>query len=382
MEEKFVFKSITIPVSHFKKEGVICPFCNSLQKRYISHIRKEHKGANSDIAKSEDFASFEEKLRNFMQKLKQREYREDQKVKDPQVFKVKQQEYREDQKVKDPQVFKVKQQKYRENQKKDDPDFFSEKQRKYIKAKRQMEPEKLKSDQKKWDAKRAEKNKGMEAGVKKFEEEMKYGAIFPCVCCHKLYNRNQVIEFDPDKIEKKAREAHKKKQNEKRMEELEDIFERLNVSKEEKSNKSVHVETECGLPLPYVGEYIDEAIKMIQNKINDWQCDKDKAGDHKNKFYTWLVGWFARYKKLEKEVSNKIIQCSLDEEDENYDEEEWEMLLYLENWLETAVDNTKNMVKSEADMIVDPMLLSSQNAMLDLVAFQLKVHWVKMVRRY
>jgi hypothetical protein len=93
MEEKFVFKSITIPVSHFKKEGVICPFCNSLQKRYISHIRKEHKGANSDIAKSEDFASFEEKLRNFMQKLKQREYREDQKVKVPQVFKVKQQEY-------------------------------------------------------------------------------------------------------------------------------------------------------------------------------------------------------------------------------------------------------------------------------------------------
>jgi hypothetical protein len=121
---------------------------------------------------------------------------------------------------------------------------------------------------------------------------------------------------------------------------------------------------------------------MIQDKIDDWQCDKDKAGDHKNKFYTWLVGWFARYKKLDKEVGNKIIQCPLDEEDENYDEEEWEMLHYLDNWLETSVDNTRNMVKSEADMIVDPMLLSSQNAMLDLAAFQLKVHWVKMVRRY
>ena len=32
----------------------------------------------------------------------------------------------------------------------------------------------------------------MEAGVKKFEEEMKYGAIFPCECCQMIKNRKQV----------------------------------------------------------------------------------------------------------------------------------------------------------------------------------------------
>ena len=218
MDEKFVFKNITIPVRHFKKEGVICPFCKTLQKRYISHIRKEHRRSNPDISSNEDFEEFEKQMRNFIQKLKQREYREGQKEKDAEGFaskhKEEQSKYRDVQKEKDAKGFASK---------------HTEEQRKYVKAKRQLEPEKLKSDQKKWDEKRAEKNKGMEAGVKKFEEEMMYGAIFPCVCCHMLKHKNQVVEFDPDKIERKAREAHKQKQNIKRKEEFEAIFERLNL---------------------------------------------------------------------------------------------------------------------------------------------------------
>jgi hypothetical protein len=173
MEEEFVFKSITIPVSHFKKEGVICPFCKSLQKRYISHIRKEHR-SNPDISSNEDFENFEIQMRTFIHKLKQREYREGQKEKDAEGFASK----------------------------------HKEEQRKYVKAKRQLEPEKLKSDQKKWDV------KSMEAYAKQFERKMRYGPIFPCVCCHCLYFEDQVVPFDPDKIEKKAREAHEKKQKE------------------------------------------------------------------------------------------------------------------------------------------------------------------------
>ena len=171
MEEKFVFKGITIPVSHFNKEGVICPFCKSLQKRYISHIRKEHRRSNPDISSNQDFEEFEKHMRTFINKLKQRECRDGQKEKDAEGFAAK---------------HKEEQRKYVDGQKEKDAEGFSskqkEKQRKYLKAKRQLEPEKLKSDQKKWNEKRAEKNKGMEDGVKKFQEEIKYGAIFPCVC--------------------------------------------------------------------------------------------------------------------------------------------------------------------------------------------------------
>ena len=174
MEEKFVFKGITIPVSHFKKEGVICPFCKSLQKRYISHIRKEHRRSNPDISSNQDFEEFEKQMRTFVNKLKHREGREGQKEKDAEGFASK----------------------------------HKEEQRKYVKAKRQLEPEKLKSDQKKWDEAYVEKNKSMEAGAKQFTREMRYGPIFPCVCCHCLYFENQVVPFNPEKIEAKAKQAH------------------------------------------------------------------------------------------------------------------------------------------------------------------------------
>ena len=197
MEEKFVFKGITIPVSHFKKEGVICPFCKSLQKRYISHIKKEHRRSNPDISSNQDFEEFEKQMRTFVNKLKHREGREGQKEKDAEGFASK---HREEQR------------KYTDGQKEKDAEGFAskhkEKQRKYLKAKRQLEPEKLKSDQKKWDEAYVEKNKSMEAGAKQFAREMRYGPIFPCVCCHCLYFENQVVPFNPEKIEAKAKQAH------------------------------------------------------------------------------------------------------------------------------------------------------------------------------
>jgi hypothetical protein len=44
--------------------------------------------------------------------------------------------------------------------------------------------------------------------VKAFGREMMYGPIFPCVCCHCLYFKDQVVPFNPDKIEAKAKQAH------------------------------------------------------------------------------------------------------------------------------------------------------------------------------
>ena len=54
------------------------------------------------------------------------------------------------------------------------------------------------------DAKRAD-------GKRKFKGEQKYGHIFPCACCHTWKSRDQVVELNPqqmDKIEEKAREYH------------------------------------------------------------------------------------------------------------------------------------------------------------------------------
>ena len=48
-------------------------------------------------------------------------------------------------------------------------------------------------------------------GEKKFRAEQKYGHIFPCACCHTMKSRDQVVELNPqqmDKIEGKAREYH------------------------------------------------------------------------------------------------------------------------------------------------------------------------------
>ena len=45
----------------------------------------------------------------------------------------------------------------------------------------------------------------------KFQEEMRYGHIFPCASCHTMKHRDQVVELNQqqeDKIDGKARENH------------------------------------------------------------------------------------------------------------------------------------------------------------------------------
>ena len=70
---------------------------------------------------------------------------------------------------------------------------------------REENPEKLKKQIKKENDARGGN------GEKKFEKEQKYGHIFPCACCHTWKSRDQVVELNPqqmDKIERKAQEYH------------------------------------------------------------------------------------------------------------------------------------------------------------------------------
>ena len=79
------------------------------------------------------------------------------------------------------------------------------KQAKCVAKKNEEKPNSVKEDNKRWNkAKRGN-------GTKKFEEEGKYGHIFPCACCHTMKSRDQVVELNlqqVDKIEGKAQEYH------------------------------------------------------------------------------------------------------------------------------------------------------------------------------
>ena len=57
---------------------------------------------------------------------------------------------------------------------------------------------------KKWDRLNAARNKTFEAAKKRFQQEIKYGPIFPCECCHGMYFHHQVVPYN-GKLERKIR---------------------------------------------------------------------------------------------------------------------------------------------------------------------------------
>ena len=49
-EDGFSFRGVRIPRSNISDNGVVCPLCNIVQKRVMSHIKKAH--GNKAIEKS------------------------------------------------------------------------------------------------------------------------------------------------------------------------------------------------------------------------------------------------------------------------------------------------------------------------------------------
>ena len=90
---------------------------------------------------------------------------------------------------------------------------FNEKNREKVgrsRAKKKEEnPAKLKKDQKMW------KEKQRKKADYTYLNEVRLAAIFPCVCCHTLNFRQQVVEFTLKRaksIKEKALAAHEKRQ--------------------------------------------------------------------------------------------------------------------------------------------------------------------------
>ena len=69
----FTFRDITVPRSHVKKEGVLCPICKTLQKRFIYHTKKVHKDAITNATKA-----FEDKFSKYAAVIRQQRYKQGQ----------------------------------------------------------------------------------------------------------------------------------------------------------------------------------------------------------------------------------------------------------------------------------------------------------------
>ena len=78
-ELDFTFIGITIPRGDIKQDGVVCPFCKTLQKRINGHIKTKHKGKLGSGGKA-----FERKLKKYIHARRQQSHKERQ---DPTKFK-------------------------------------------------------------------------------------------------------------------------------------------------------------------------------------------------------------------------------------------------------------------------------------------------------
>ena len=144
-----------------------CLLCEAQQKQIASHIKKMH----SEMFNKDELEEFQTSLRKYAQAAKAVKTKGKKRAMDPEGFKM---------------AMRESQSRRRGKRQADNPDAV----RKSIKRMN--------------DAQRAN-------GKSKFKGEQKYGHIFPCASCHTWKSRDQVVELNPqqmDKIEEKAREYH------------------------------------------------------------------------------------------------------------------------------------------------------------------------------
>ena len=144
-----------------------CLLCKSQQKQIASHVKKKH----ADMFQNEELEEFQVSLKTFANAAWCNKWVSKEKKRDPEGFKKAKRESKSRSRGKrTAEVLDVDKQK--------------DKSRK--KARRSNNPE-------------------------KFQEEMRYGHIFPCASCHTMKHRDQVVELNQqqeDKIDGKARENH------------------------------------------------------------------------------------------------------------------------------------------------------------------------------
>ena len=186
------------------EEGISCPFCMIPQKQIISHIKRSHHTEMQENCKTEDY---EPELKRYLRKIKDQKIIKKKKEADPDFFAKRQQKYRMQQLLMNPTEFRRK----KNAQTKESLSRLSH-----------LGKAKLVEYKNKWAKLNAARNKTFEAAKKRFHEEIMYGPIFPCVCCHGVYFRHQVVPYNEklqDKTRAQAKAAEMRKANEKATEE-------------------------------------------------------------------------------------------------------------------------------------------------------------------
>ena len=88
----------------------------------------------------------------------------------------------------------------------EDPDGVKQREREAKAKRRKKNPEKVRKEEKERKAKYRSNDK------QNYKKEVRFAAVFPCVCCHTWKFRDQVVKFNPEAIGKAAKAAHDKQQ--------------------------------------------------------------------------------------------------------------------------------------------------------------------------
>ena len=187
---------VTVMVT--RKEGYgyefTCLFCNTIQKQVSSHMKKVHgKKFSPEVLKQlqDSWKKYSKSLANKKQHNKRME-------EDHEGLKEQQREGQE---------------RSRKKRREEDHEGLKEQQREEqerSRNKRREEDHKGLKEQQKMHKQTERSN-----NEKRFFEETKYSCDFPCVCCHGLLFKDQVVEFSEkvkERIRRKAEEAHSKAQ--------------------------------------------------------------------------------------------------------------------------------------------------------------------------
>ena len=167
-----------------------CLLCKADQKQIASHIKKKH----ADMFQKEELEELLSSLKKFATAAANFKKKRQWKARDPEGF-MKTKKLCEARRIL--------------KRRAEDLDAVKQNNRKWknkcVAKKKQENPKEVKEREKR------ENDARKGNGEKKFKAEQTYGHIFPCACCHTMKSRDQVVELNPqqmDKIEGKAREFH------------------------------------------------------------------------------------------------------------------------------------------------------------------------------
>ena len=243
-ELDFTFTDVTIPRGDFRENGVVCPFCQKLQKRITGHIKTKHKGRLGSGDKA-----LATHLKKYLQARRQQKHKERQ---DPKKFK---------------EIARKVKQKSRQKLKEENP--------KRMKANKRRE------------------NARYQKGILKTKQPP-----YPCATCNRFKcGFSKLTKQDEETMDKKVSEALLEAQTQDTAEEVDEGFylgfEEGPISTFEREIKENEEEAETESDAEFGGTWENESD--LEEDV-DWQSVSPK----------WVLLWAQRWKREQERVQRSI----------------------------------------------------------------------------